>query len=76
MTKQGNCPLGAGLPPEFIAEAGAHIMLCSGLGPKAARTFKEFGIDEFIGASGTVQDALPQALFDLIMIHAISDNYD
>jgi len=49
---------GTGLPPEFIAEAGAHIMLCSGLGPVAVRMFEEFGIDVFVGASGTVRDAI------------------
>lgn len=49
---------GTRLPPEFIAEAGAHIMLCSGLGPRAVGMFEEFGIDVFIGASGTVRDAI------------------
>ncbi len=49
---------GTRLPPEFIAEAGAHIMLCSGLGSRAVGMFEQFGIDVFIGASGTVQDAI------------------
>lgn len=49
---------GTGHPPEFIADTGTHIMLCSGLGPKAVNMFEQFGIDVFIGASGTVQDAI------------------
>jgi len=49
---------GTGLPPEFIAKAGTHIMLCSGLGPKAVNMFEQFGIEVFIGASGTGQDAI------------------
>jgi predicted Fe-Mo cluster-binding NifX family protein len=49
---------GTTLPPEFIANEGTHIMLCSGLGPKAINMFEQFGIDVFIGASGTVEDAI------------------
>ncbi|TRZ87284.1 MAG: dinitrogenase iron-molybdenum cofactor biosynthesis protein [Methanosarcinales archaeon] len=49
---------GTGLPPEFIAKAGAHIMLCSGLGPRAVGMFEQFGIDVFVGASGTVRDVI------------------
>jgi predicted Fe-Mo cluster-binding NifX family protein len=49
---------GTGHPPEFIADAGTQIMLCFGLGPKAVNMFEEYGIDVFIGASGTGQDAI------------------
>lgn len=49
---------GVGHPPEFIADAGTHIMICSGLGPKAVNMFEQFGIDVFVGASGTVHDAI------------------
>jgi predicted Fe-Mo cluster-binding NifX family protein len=49
---------GTELPPEFIAKAGTNIMLCLGLGPKAVNMFEQFGIDVFIGASGTVRDAI------------------
>jgi predicted Fe-Mo cluster-binding NifX family protein len=49
---------GTGVPPEYIAPTGTHIMLCSGLGPRAVNMFEEYGIDVFVGASGTVQDAV------------------
>lgn len=49
---------GIRLAPEIIAEAGAHIMLCSGVGPRAIRMFEQFGIGVFVGASGTVEDAI------------------
>ena len=48
----------AGVPPEFISKMGTHVMLCSGLGLKAIHLFEEFGIDVFIGAQGTMRDAI------------------
>ncbi len=33
-------------------------MLCGGLGPKAVTMFEQFGIDVFVGAQGTVRDAI------------------
>lgn len=58
---------GIGLPPEFIAKAGTHVMLCSGLGPKAVNMFEQFGIDVFIGACGTVRDAI--ATWQMGLLH-------
>jgi len=49
---------GTGLPPELIARKGVHVMLCSGLGPRAIQMFEQFGIEVFVGASGTVKDAI------------------
>lgn len=49
---------GTGLPPELIARKGASVMLCSGLGPRAIQMFEQFGIEVFVGASGTVKDAI------------------
>jgi len=46
------------LPPEIIVETGTHIMLCSGLGPRAINMFEQYGIDVFVGATGTVKDAI------------------
>ncbi|MDI6639268.1 MAG: NifB/NifX family molybdenum-iron cluster-binding protein [Methanocellales archaeon] len=46
------------LAPEIIAEAGVHVILCSGLGPRAIHMFEQFGIEVFVGASGTVKDAI------------------
>ncbi|MBU7031672.1 MAG: NifB/NifX family molybdenum-iron cluster-binding protein [Theionarchaea archaeon] len=49
---------GVGKPPELLAEHGAEVMLCSGLGPRAVHMFESYGIRVFVGASGTVQDTL------------------
>jgi len=49
---------GTGLPPELIVSKGAHIMLVGGLGPKAVQMFEQFGIDVFVGATGTVRDVI------------------
>jgi len=50
---------GAGLfPAQIIAKEGADVMLCAGLGRRAIGIFEEKGIHVFIGAEGTVRDAL------------------
>lgn len=49
---------GTGLPPELIARKGVHVILCSGLGPRAIQMFEQFGIEVFVGAGGTVKDAI------------------
>ncbi|MBK5190809.1 MAG: iron-sulfur cluster assembly scaffold protein [Methanosarcinales archaeon] len=49
---------GVGNTPELVAGAGAEIMLCSGLGPRAISMFEQLGIEVYVGASGTVQDAI------------------
>jgi predicted Fe-Mo cluster-binding NifX family protein len=49
---------GIGYPPEIIAKTGADIMLCGGLGRRAIGMFEELGIMVYVGASGTVQDAI------------------
>ncbi len=49
---------GRGYPPELIANAGAHVMLCSGLGRRAITMFEESGIEVYIGAHGTVENAI------------------
>ena len=49
---------GTGKPPEIIANAGVDVMLCSGLGPRAIQMFEEQGVEVFVGASGTVMDAI------------------
>jgi predicted Fe-Mo cluster-binding NifX family protein len=62
---------GSGLPPEFIANAGTHILICSGLGPKAVGMFERFGIEVFIGACGTVRDAI--ATWQMGLLHEATD---
>ena len=45
-------------PAELLAEAGANVVLCNGLGRRAVSFFAEAGIDVFMGAEGTVQEAI------------------
>ena len=45
-------------PPEILAEYGVNVMICQGLGRRAINMFTDFGIDVYIGASGTVKDAI------------------
>ncbi|ODS35652.1 MAG: dinitrogenase iron-molybdenum cofactor biosynthesis protein [Candidatus Altiarchaeales archaeon WOR_SM1_86-2] len=49
---------GQGYPPEIMRGEGVEVMLCSGLGPRAVTMFENFGIDVFVGAAGTVKDAI------------------
>lgn len=49
---------GSGYPPEIIAGTGAEVMLCGGLGRRAIAMFEKLRIMVFIGASGTVKEAL------------------
>ena len=49
---------GQGQPPEIMAREGVSVMVCRGLGRRAIVMFEELGIDVYIGASGTVRDAI------------------
>ena len=49
---------GMGYPPEMLSNEGVNVVLCSGLGPRAIRMFEEFGIEVYVGAFGTVRDAI------------------
>jgi predicted Fe-Mo cluster-binding NifX family protein len=49
---------GVGYPPELMAKEGVYVMLCSGLGPRAIGMFEQYGIEVYVGASGTVRDAI------------------
>ena len=49
---------GQGYPPELMVREGANVLVCRGLGRRAISMFEEFGIDVYIGASGTVKDAI------------------
>jgi predicted Fe-Mo cluster-binding NifX family protein len=49
---------GLGKPPEHIAKTGANILICSGLGPRAIDMLQSFGIQVFVGATGTAKDAV------------------
>ena len=48
-----------GMPPaEILAKEGAEVVLCAGLGRRAIMIFEGYGIHVFIGAQGTVQEAI------------------
>ena len=49
---------GHGDPPEIMAREGVNVMVCQGLGRRAISMFESFGIETYIGASGTVRDAV------------------
>lgn len=45
-------------PATDIADAGATAVLCGGLGRRAVRFFAEAGIEVYMDAQGTVQEAI------------------
>ena len=49
---------GVGMPPEVIHKAGTDVVLCPFLGPPAVKLFDQFGIKAYVGACGTVEEAL------------------
>ena len=49
---------GYGQPPQIMQKEGVNVMVCRGLGRRAILMFDELGIDVYIGASGTVRDAI------------------
>lgn len=49
---------GVGYPPEIMKREGVHVLVCRGLGQRAISMFDESGIEVYIGASGTVNDAI------------------
>jgi predicted Fe-Mo cluster-binding NifX family protein len=49
---------GVGLPPELLAKHGVNIVICSALGPKAIDMLSSYGIGVYVGASGSVSNAL------------------
>lgn len=53
---------GIGRPPELIRDMGVDAVICSGMGARAIALFKSFGVKVYIGASGSVRDAINQFL--------------
>jgi predicted Fe-Mo cluster-binding NifX family protein len=49
---------GMGKPPEIIAMLNVDAVLCSNLGPRAIQMFEQKGIMVYVGASGTVREAI------------------
>jgi predicted Fe-Mo cluster-binding NifX family protein len=60
MENRGEHMGGVGKPPEHIAARGAKVMLCGGLGPKAIEMLRSYDIRTYVGAQGTVGDAIQQ----------------
>ena len=49
---------GAGYAPDLLADHNIDNMICAGLGRRAITLFEEKGIMVYIGASGTVKEAI------------------
>lgn len=49
---------GKGIPPELLKNAGVNIVLCSGVGQKIVEILGKNGIEIFVGADATIQDAI------------------
>jgi predicted Fe-Mo cluster-binding NifX family protein len=49
---------GSGYPAEILGNMGIDVMLCGGLGRRAIQMFEERGVMVYVGASGTVRNAL------------------
>ena len=49
---------GTGKPPEQIAQTGAQVLICTGLGPRAIEMLVSYGIQVYVGARGTVKEAI------------------
>jgi predicted Fe-Mo cluster-binding NifX family protein len=49
---------GNGLPTDMLKDQGVQIMIVGGLGPKAIQAFAEQCVEVFVGAAGTVNDAI------------------
>jgi predicted Fe-Mo cluster-binding NifX family protein len=48
---------GVGLPPELMKKAGAYILICKDLGPKALILCKQLGIDVYVCEAKMVKEA-------------------
>jgi predicted Fe-Mo cluster-binding NifX family protein len=49
---------GSGLPPEMMSKQDVQVLIAGGLGPKAIQAFAQLGITVFVGAAGTVREAI------------------
>jgi len=49
---------GVGLPPELLAKNNVDVVVCTALGPKAVDMLASYNIKVYVGASGSVKNAL------------------
>ncbi|VVB73030.1 Dinitrogenase iron-molybdenum cofactor [uncultured archaeon] len=64
---------GSGLPVDQLKDQGFQVMIVGGLGPRAVQNFAGQGVEVFIGATGTVKDAIKDWREGLLK-EASSDN--
>ncbi len=64
---------GQGDPPEIMAREGVNVMVCQGLGRRAISMFEGFGITVYIGAIGTVRDAVAAFKQDRLQKATVDD---
>ncbi len=65
---------GTKVAPEILAEAGAEVMICSGLGQRAVSMFEQFGVEVYVGVDSgeiTVDDAI--RAFQAGLLHEATD---
>jgi predicted Fe-Mo cluster-binding NifX family protein len=51
---------GMGLPAELLRKHRVDVMICGGLGHRAILLFEQYGIEVYIGAQGTIKNAIEQ----------------
>jgi len=49
---------GQGDPPHILKREGVDVLVCRGLGRRAISLFEELNIEVYIGAQGTILDAI------------------
>ena len=49
---------GVGKPPELLQNEAIDVLICKGLGPRAVQKFEVYGIEVYVGAQGTVDNAI------------------
>jgi predicted Fe-Mo cluster-binding NifX family protein len=64
---------GKGLPTDMLKDQGVQVMIVGGLGPKAIQFFAEQRVEVFVGATGTVKDAI-EDWREQLLTNASSDN--
>jgi predicted Fe-Mo cluster-binding NifX family protein len=64
---------GNGLPTDLLKDRGVEVMIVGGLGPKAVQNFAEQCVEVFVGATGTVKDAI-EDWREGVLVKASSDN--
>ena len=47
-----------GFIPEFLHERGVDCIVAGGMGGKAEGFFKQYGIETFVGVTGTIEETL------------------